>query len=201
MRTRDDLLSQGPSQLPIQLAARRGARRQRRHPVDGEPRLRRGGVWRFERAIVTAGDRRPGRRRAVDGGRRVRVGQLAARRRAGRYSFGGARAASRPARRAARARGRRVVAAPERATECYLTPWLAALEEDTIAKNLPHFWWAGRPDRPAPRYRRVVRMGCSSGPRAGVAFEGPSCEVRSIAGGFDLGIVQLDLNGRLRFSS
>ena len=34
-----------------------------------------------------------------------------------------------------------------------------------------------------------------------MAFAGPSCEVRSIAGGFDLGIVQLDPNGRLRFSS
>ena len=34
-----------------------------------------------------------------------------------------------------------------------------------------------------------------------MAFAGPSCEVRSNAGGLDLGIVQLDRNGRLLFSS
>ena len=94
------------SQPPIQLAAGRRARRQRRHPVDGEPRAGRGRVRRVARRDRDRGDRRAGGRGAVDGRRRVRVGQLAARRRAGRHPPGGARASPRPAGRAARARRR-----------------------------------------------------------------------------------------------
>jgi len=53
-----------------------------------------------------------------------------------RHWFGGARASSRPTRRAARTRGRLVVAA-RKINGRYLTPWLAALEEETVA-DLPH---------------------------------------------------------------
>src|SRR4051794_38423417 len=42
----------------------------------------------------------------------------------------------------------------------------------------PALRWAGRPDRPAPRCRRVVGHAVRLA-YAGVAFAGPSCEVRS----------------------
>ena len=84
----------GPPQPPLGLAARRGARRQRRPRLDGEPRAGRRGVRRVGRGDPHRRRRRAGGRRAVDGGGRVRVGQLAARRRAGRPAARGARAAA-----------------------------------------------------------------------------------------------------------
>ena len=54
LRARDDGPSRSPSQPPVQLAARSRARRQRRHPVDREPRAGRGRLRRVGRR-----DRRP----------------------------------------------------------------------------------------------------------------------------------------------
>ena len=54
-----------------------------------------------------------------------------------RHWFGGARASSRPARRLRELAG--VLWWPTgEINGRYLTPWLAALEEDTIADHLPH---------------------------------------------------------------
>ena len=38
----------------------------------------------------------------------------------------------------------------------YLTPWLAALDEETVADHLPQLRRPGRPGRPAPRHHRLV---------------------------------------------
>ena len=83
-RTLGGAARRATSEPPRGMAPRRGARRERRHPLHRGPRRGRCGLRR-----VAVGDphgrvRRARRRRALDGGRRVRLGELAARRRARR---------------------------------------------------------------------------------------------------------------------
>ena len=74
-----------PPRRSHRLAARGGARRQRRHRLDGEPRHRhRRRPGRAATQMPRRRRRRSRRRRDVDGRRRVRLGQLAGRHRARR---------------------------------------------------------------------------------------------------------------------
>ena len=73
--------SDTPLRVARRLVARRGARRQRRHRLDGEPHRRRRRGRRRRRRRADRGHRRARRRRDVDGRGRVRLGEFAGRRR------------------------------------------------------------------------------------------------------------------------
>ncbi len=137
------------------LAAGRGARRQRRHRVDRQPDRR---CRRRRRVALDDPDRRSrraGRRGDVDGCRRVRVGQLAARCRASRPRPGAPGARHRSGERTERADPDLRTTWPRRAAGCRGGP--AADRTTTPSAPTSETSWASPTWPPLVRCRRPGR--------------------------------------------